>query len=397
MSKLRFFFACLMGFVGLALILRLTKPAPSPSPSRRVLVLPRTWHLTGWRRIAGKQVPWEIWGQNQPMFCYERIGESRRLVQNEKESLITPPLLGHARVLLTDLPALPNNRLFLLQHWADSEEDPETGLPLHYRMHTGGTRQSDAELTARYNLPIPKEMRSPLTFSGYCLNLARSLRPLPQQPNVAVGQGITVRGQVLSQDTEGNLRVRIVLQPGQPDSPRSLPFTLHRNEFAPPFYPRVPSTPGPNTTQVMRPSGSGMGGGGGIPMSTASLPPRIERNVQDDQGKDYILSYLPPIQEQAATEYCLIRVTPRTPGAPPPKTITLTVSADLHWVTELTAYFRPFMFQRVNARLTLTLPNTLPTRKISPDEQRLFVEKRKQYQKNLELWNAPTVAAQSAR
>ncbi len=397
MSKLRFFSVFLLSFLGLALVLRLTKPTPSPQ-LRRKFIAPQTWHLTGWRKIAGKQVDWEIWGQSQPLFCYERIGESLRLVQNAKESLLTPPLAGYTQILVKNLPALPNNRLLLLQHWGEGEDDPVTGLPLHYRISTtentkNKKTQSEAELTAHYNLPIPEEIRDLPRFCGYSLDLAKPLQTVPPKENFASGQGFTVQGQVLSQDTEGNLRIRIALQPGQPGAPKNLPFTLRKNEYAIPLLrPRPLPLTGPDSTRLMRPGGggggaamsggiSGMGGSGG---GTGGAPPLAMRRVQDDHGAIYI-KYLPLTPEDSATEYFLVRETPLPQNAPRPKTLRVILSVDLRWVTELTGYFRPFVFHRSNEQLLLTLPRSLPTQPVSAAERTLFAKARQQYHENQEM------------
>ncbi|WP_395095252.1 hypothetical protein [Armatimonas sp.] len=386
MSKLRFFSVCLLSFLGLALVLRLTKPTPSP-PLRHKFIAPQTWHLTGWRKIAGKQVAWEIWGQSQPLFCYERIGESLRLVQDEKESLLTPPLPGYAQILVKNLPALPNNRLLLLQHWGEGEDDPATGLPLHYRISTtekteGKKTQGEAELTAHYNLPIPKEIQALPRFSGYSLDLAKPLQTVPPQENFASGHGFMVQGQVLSQDTEGNLRIRIALQPGQPGAPKNLPFMLRKNEYAIPLALRPIPLPllGPDSTRLVRPDGGVGRGGGGM----GGAPPLAMRRVRDEHGAIYI-KYLPLTPEDSATEYLLLRETPLPQNAPPPKTLRVVLSVDLRWVTELTGYFRPFVFHKSNEQLLLTLPRSLPTQPVSPEEHTLFAKARQQYRENLEM------------
>ena len=35
-----------------------------------------TWHLSGWRQIGGKRVPWEIWGRRKPFLYYEAVGNN---------------------------------------------------------------------------------------------------------------------------------------------------------------------------------------------------------------------------------------------------------------------------------------------------------------------------------
>lgn len=126
---------------------------------------------------------------------------------------------------------------------------------------------------------------------------------------------------------------------------------------------------------------SGMGGSGG---GTGGAPPLAMRRVQDDHGAIYI-KYLPLTPEDSATEYFLVRETPLPQNAPRPKTLRVILSVDLRWVTELTGYFRPFVFHRSNEQLLLTLPRSLPTQPVSAAERTLFAKARQQYHENQEM------------
>ena len=376
MSKGRFFVSCGLGLVALVLLLRLSPPLSNNED--RDFVAPQTWQLTGWRQLTSTSASWELGGQKVPPLSYERVGEGYQWTSRGETVIQTPSLPGFASLRLTHVSAGPtNNRLPRLMHWGESKRDGETGLPAHFKLQLPNQKAPLGELTGQYNRPLPPAFLAPPPHHGPTLDLTQPLRALPAQTNTFAGQGITLQGSLLAQDSEGNLHARLKLVPGQPGLPSAVPFSLENVWIG--IQPRPkPVVVAPPVKQEQMPlsgvSSPSSGGGGMTPAYIA------EREIQDSQSERYTVLFLPDQGDNQPIELYFVRLTPRSTRSPLPKTITFSVDTDLVWLPEFRPYFDLTTFHTVHQRLTLSIPPQLPTEPLSQATKE-ELDKKRQFQK----------------
>jgi hypothetical protein len=329
MSQLRITVVCLLALVSVVLAFRFTKPISNDTLQLGPeFISPKSWHLTGWKSIDGKKVPWEIWGQLNPPFSYERLGESRRWTQNKQDYFLTPPIKDYPSVLLKNLPATPINRLALLQPWGVGEIDPATKLHQHYKTPDEAKNQSESELKAEYNIALPDQIKTISVNSTPAIDMKEPLRPIATTPNTFSGEGITLKGRFVSQDDEGNLRIDLEAVVGQPGSSIRLPFTIHQI-----------SPMGPKRF---------------------SFSDNLKNQYIYTTGKSLLQQ-----KDRPASEFFFIVVNPLTEKSMQQKTINLPITININLISELTKYYRPSEDSLDCPPIDLVLSETLP--KIIPN------------------------------
>lgn len=352
--RLRIGLLSLGGIASILAFMRLTSPKHTPVPlgDRRVDSAV-TWHLKGWRRLENKQVPWEVWGQARPLFLYERIGNSVRIATQNREDVSLESWRGKAPLTVLGSELTAKNQLVLLQEWSLPERDPTTNLPTSYRIQTGGAPL--AELTASYNQPLPSEAME-LVHQGTVVDTQQSLPSRLLPPNTTYRGGVTVQAHVVASDAEGNLKVVVDVLPGPPNAPKNLPLEARcrvSNMLQSPQErrQRVMTAPPPTAAMVDMSRLTPMDG----PRQTMSWIK--EQAPRDDQGAAY--RYIDPYTAYRLhphTELYLARITPLTPGAKRPKTVTLDVLTELTWTNEARQLFKLADVKKDLISVTVPLP-----------------------------------------
>ncbi|MDQ2686851.1 MAG: zf-HC2 domain-containing protein [Armatimonadota bacterium] len=206
-----------------------------------------TWHLSGWKQIDGKRVPWDIWGRRKPFLFYERVGDTITVDDGTKRLRLFPPnpalnrpcglvvrtasepeslnwigpstenmvglwdwRLGAGPVDPRPFRQTPWEVVFRRQYPAgisdgvDSNQiytiSKRTWLPTQYRLHYNTTTfHRDTELlTAAYGVTIPRTVSAPPPPAG--AEIADFTR--------ADSQALLLQVVSLDQDRKGSLLVR---------------------------------------------------------------------------------------------------------------------------------------------------------------------------------------------
>nr|WP_309687257.1 hypothetical protein [Armatimonas sp.] len=345
----RFVLAFLGGFAALALVMRFTRPH---TPPHQTPEFPRTntWHLSGTCIIEGKSLPWEIWGQAEPAFQYERRGAAIRTSTVSSGEILLPPLPNAPQVVLRGLPASGRNHLATLAQSAQQEKDLLTGLPTRYLVKDRKTGQPLGELAAHYNQPLPEVLREPLSAPG-----ARVYRLLPQPPDAppqsqVSAYGVTIQGKVIEQDREGNIRLALSAQPSS-KPPLALTATVSVSEYNISVGPMI-----------------------GVTLENRT-PPR------DDQKGLYV-----PVTYQG-TDGIWLRLVPLAPKAPRPRTIRLSVWVEPTLRPDAAQLLPDARLTRGRVWLTLPLPATCTSQLLSSPA---IIAKQRQIYQNVFVAKGPT-------
>lgn len=210
------------------------------------------WHLSGWKRVGGRQVPWEIWGRRFPFFYRERLGEAVTYDDGAQRLQLIPPLPAwKMRGFLLRTASRPGDESTgwsyeaMFQRWA---EDPRrfaesrtsvvfnfnsagmeglgttsdylytvskrTSLPVRYevRRHDGKGHTTVAEvLTADYPWLLPGSAKRQDWAVG-ARRIDTLAAPAPRAlagGRAASRNGLTVQAEPLRMDEEGQVLVRV--------------------------------------------------------------------------------------------------------------------------------------------------------------------------------------------
>lgn len=104
----------LIGFAGALLLLtphsRRTGAPLAMGDVQKALEHVNTWHLTGWKRVADKEIPWEVWGRRTPFFYHERIGGQETLDDGRERTIVFPPSAdyGNKQTVILKIPSRPD-------------------------------------------------------------------------------------------------------------------------------------------------------------------------------------------------------------------------------------------------------------------------------------------------
>jgi hypothetical protein len=120
----------------------------------------QTWHLSGWKQIDGRHVPWDIWGRRQPYLSYEKIGQNVTIDDGTTKRLILAPNQAFGRpdglVIVTSDETATDSATKLQQAFAvGSEPDVHTMVDGWDWLNGGGMfaqkpfKQSKDELSFR--------------------------------------------------------------------------------------------------------------------------------------------------------------------------------------------------------------------------------------------------------
>jgi hypothetical protein len=223
---------------------------PSSLPRRslaaevgRALERANTWHLSGWKRIGGERVPWEVWGRRRPFLFYEKVGGDITFDDGRERLRIFAPdaKLGRPSGLVVRTRAVPDpwggvslSYRTMIDQWdwkqprtphgqvhgpvretADEAVfrqpahagvslpgvnvnqmytvDKRTRLPLRYRLrYNRGTSEWFTEsLEARYHLALPAEVTAPPSPAGYSVVDVRVPAAASRGRSAATGSSAT--------------------------------------------------------------------------------------------------------------------------------------------------------------------------------------------------------------
>lgn len=333
----------------MVLLLRTLRP-PSSAPETPDFPRVSTWHLSGTCLIEGKSLPWEIWGQANPPFQYERRGAAIRTSTVSEGELLLPPLPQAPPVIIRSLPASGRNHLVTLAPWAQQEKDPKTDLPTRYVVKDRQTGQLIGELSACYNAPLPEGVREPLNARNTPVQ-----RLLPQPRNEAplspvFAYGMKIQGRVLAQDKEGNVQLAVEAQPGT-RPPLALRATVTVAEYSLPVG------------------------------SLTGVRPEQRSPPYDDQKEVYLPVTL------GGTDGIWLRRVPLSRKKPRPKTITLSVLVQPELRPDAARLLPDARLNSGRVWLTLPLPPTMTPQLLAPPAT--LAQKRQIY-KSVLLSTAPT-------
>jgi hypothetical protein len=209
------------------------------------------WHLSGCKRVGGKQVPWEIWGRRQPFFYREQVGEAVTYDDGKQRVQLIPPVARlKTRGLLLRTASRPGDENTgwsyeaMFQRWAENPrrfaETPEsvvfnfnsagmeglgtssdylytvskrTSLPVRYevRRHDGKGNATVAELlTAEYPWWLPGTAARQNWPASVRRIDTLAAPALPAGTGATASRnGITVQAQPLLMDAEGQVLLRL--------------------------------------------------------------------------------------------------------------------------------------------------------------------------------------------
>lgn len=203
-----------------------------------------TWHLTGRKQEAGRQIPWEVWGRRRPYLYREQIGDEV-LVDNGTERLQTVRTEGGKLLAVrtrsqrtplgarwTDLTvgtnwargkpwqATADTAIF---RWIDGGMqgpdsvaysyffvDRRTKLPRRWEYrHVRGEREEMVEwMDVEYNVPVPPDAARPALPAGATLiDAGASSGDLPRE-NAQTGGGVTAQVLPVKVTPEGTVLAR---------------------------------------------------------------------------------------------------------------------------------------------------------------------------------------------
>lgn len=248
---------------GILLILVLLG-APALIPARRSLAAEvgaalqqvNTWHLSGWKRIGGKQVRWEVWGRRRPFFYREQIGEQVIWDDGRERVQVFPadPATERAATLVLRTASRPGENENTGLAWMDAYRnwqkdarpwketpsevvflahdfgmegpdtvtdhlhtiDKQTALPVQIEVRRGRANDS-ARLTAewlqaRYDQPLPAAVAGPpqQNLPGAAIVDASAFPAgITPQETTARANGVTVAVTPLAVDESGSVLVRV--------------------------------------------------------------------------------------------------------------------------------------------------------------------------------------------
>ncbi len=225
-----------------------TEPAVNAATKvRQSLDLVNTWHLSGWKRIGGKQVPWEIWGRREPFFYREQVGGETQLddgVQRTYKLTAAPKLMrehgmvvvtptqrglnivgwGFTRSFKANLPVgsiqrdTPDEIAFGQQNDMDAREKHDvitiskrTWLPTRYEVQDTTGHMIIEHLEAEYDVPLTAAIAHLDPPTDYLAVDALNAPKGPAVPSegVARNSGLTVQLTPLAMDSQGRILARV--------------------------------------------------------------------------------------------------------------------------------------------------------------------------------------------